>query len=427
MMLVQILSVLAVCLRVVIGLILVESIVCEKKSDKRGRISSIISGIVGGVAIGFGALYIDANDLVRIVAEVVVITLLIAMSYRIGYRKCLFIAIFYEMALGLGQFLVGAGIAIATLDKSYMDAATLLGQIAVWVMIAVAIIVSVMTVRRMQIKAALKYIVLVLFFGVITISSQNRLEIPQDDVFMWTILAACFVGGLLIFNMSKQMETEKKLAQMKAEQAELLEKDYTELNNAYATNAKLFHDFHNHIGMIRQLVSDEKYSDAIDYLDELQAPVKDFTDSKWTGDNTIDYLINTKVAGANESKIDMQIQVEYPRHANLKSADMCAIIGNLLDNALEAARKVPDEDKRFIRLTIRRINQMLVIKVENSYETELRAIDGQLQTTKTEGGIHGWGIKSVRAAVEKYEGTVQIAQEEQVFKVVATLSFDGVE
>lgn len=427
MMLVQILSVIAVCLHVAVGLILVELIVCEKKVDNKGRIFCIASGIVGGVAIGFGALYFDVNDLVRIAAEVVLITFLVAMSYRIEYRKCLFIIIFYEIALKLGQFLIGAGIAIASLDKSYIDATTMQGQIAVWAMIIVAIVSSVMIMRGIKIQVAIKYIVLVLLFGVITISNQNRLEVPQDDVFISTILATSFVCGILIFNMSKQVETEKKLAQMKNEQAELLEKDYTELNNAYATNAKLFHDFHNHIEMIRQLVSDEKYADAIGYLDELQAPVKELTDSKWTGDNTIDYLINTKVASANKNNVDIQIQIEYPRHANLKSADMCAIIGNLMDNALEAVNKVSDDDKRFINLTIRRINQILVIKVENGYEAELRTIDGQLKTTKTEGGIHGWGIKSVRAAVEKYEGTVQIAQEDQIFKVVATLSFEGIE
>ena len=60
--------------------------------------------------------------------------------------------------------------------------------------------------------------------------------------------------------------------------------------------------------------------------------------------------------------------MEFPRHTNLQSADLCAILGNLLDNALEAAGQVAQPDQRFVQLTIRRIHQMLVIKVENRHK-----------------------------------------------------------
>lgn len=81
--------------------------------------------------------------------------------------------------------------------------------------------------------------------------------------------------GCLVFRMNRQYEVEKELARLISEQAELLERDYTTLNNAYAVNAKLFHDFHNHIGALRQLLSHEKYAEAVQYLDELQAPVQE--------------------------------------------------------------------------------------------------------------------------------------------------------
>lgn len=90
----------------------------------------------------------------------------------------------------------------------------------------------------------------------------------------------------------------------------------------------------------------------MEYLDGLQTPVKEMTDAIWTGDETIDYLINSKAVSAEENEIKYQVQVEFPRHTNIRSTDLCAILGNLLDNGLEAAKQVPDPDQRFVRLTI---------------------------------------------------------------------------
>ena len=84
-----------------------------------------------------------------------------------------------------------------------------------------------------------------------------------------------------------------------------------------------------------------------------------------------------------------QLQVEFPSHTNIRSADLCAILGNLQDNALEASRQVPAAEQRDIRLTIRRIHQMLVIKVENPFVALPNEKDGVLQTAKAQNGLHG--------------------------------------
>ena len=151
--------------------------------------------------------------------------------------------------------------------------------------------------------------------------------------------------------------------------------------------------------------------------------MREMTDTIWTGDETIDYLINSMAARAKSDKIEFLIQVEFPRHTNVRSADLCAVIGNFLDNALEAARQASERERKYIRLTIRRINQMLVIKVENSFGTHLIKEGDVLKTTKAEEGLHGWGLKSARTAAEKYSGCVQTMYTDCVFQVVATLSF----
>ena len=115
------------------------------------------------------------------------------------------------------------------------------------------------------------------------------------------------------------------------------------------------------------------------------------------------------------------------RRTNIRSVDLCAILGNLLDNAIEAARQVPDRSGRTVTLTIRRIHQMLVIKVENTFAAAPIQENGGLKTTKTGGGLHGWGLKSARTAAEKYDGMVQTSVSGEVFRAVATLSCQGLE
>ena len=96
-----------------------------------------------------------------------------------------------------------------------------------------------------------------------------------------------------------------------------------------------------------------------------------------------------------------------------------------MDNALEAIKKEKDRF-RFVNLTIRRINDMLVIKVENGCSAAPTEMNGSLQTSKADKTLHGWGLRSVRAAAERYDGTIETEYNNQIFRAVVTLSFEAV-
>lgn len=349
------------------------------------------------------------------------------LEIRMGF----FVSIFYAAAVSLWQFLFAAWLGVLFHSAAWLEAKTERGQIALWIfhVLLSAVVLYFFMYRERAAKNAFRFASVVGvagFMAVITLSEQTVLKIADDTLGMWTILAVILMMSLLVFRLRRQYETERELAKLKSEQAELLERDYTALNNAYALNAKLFHDFHNHIGVLQQLLSHRKVDEAVQYLNALQAPMQEMTDTVWTGDETIDYLINSKAAAAKEGGIQMLVQVEFPRHTNIRSADLCAILGNLLDNALEASRQVPVTKQREIRLTIRRIHQMLVIKVENPLAALPNEKEGVLQTAKAQNGLHGWGLKSAQTAAEKYDGMVQTSYADEVFWAVATLSYKGV-
>lgn len=414
-------------LRVLGCLVLLYRLLSAGKPDKR----CILCGLAGSGVITAVLFLFPVSEFFRIGLEAVWIVVCFGRFRKADTRMSLFISIFYEIAVSFWLFLFSAGMGIAVGSEAYLESSSLYGQAAVWALHLLLAAFILYIVKHPDIDGKVGFrlvtmIILVGFLAVVTLSEQTVLVIPYDTLTMWTILSVVLMMSALVFNMNRQYETEKEVARLKSEQAELLERDYTALNHAYEVNAKLFHDFHNHIGILRQMLSRHNYDGALQYLDELQEPIKEITDTVWTGDETVDYLINSKTAAAASSQIQMRVQVEFPRRTNIRSADLCAIIGNLLDNGLEAARKVPDSRQRFLSLTIRRINQMLIIKVENSFADALRQENGRLKTTKREQGLHGWGLKSAQTAAEKYDGMIQTTYTETRFRAVATLSYHAV-
>lgn len=212
------------------------------------------------------------------------------------------------------------------------------------------------------------------------------------------------------------METE--IAQLKQEQAEILERDYRTLSRTYADNAKLYHDLHNHIEAIYQCLVQGDTEEAVKYCRELREPVQEIVQTIWTGDRAVDYLISSKISMAEQKGIRTEINIEFPRNANIRSVDLTAILGNLLDNALEAA-ETAEGRMRFLKLTIRRINAMLIIKAENGCGREPVSIKGEWQTGKKDAACHGWGLKSAETAAERYEGTVCTDYKNGVFRAAA--------
>ena len=413
--------------RTIVCLFLIFRLLSAKKPEKKS-----IAVVLAGVAVISIILNVmSLSDFYRMILETVLIAVCARCFQETDIRMSLFVGIFYEIAVTFWQFLFAAWLGVIFHSTTFLDYKTGYGRIAVWCfhLLLIALIWYVLQRPNMAGKEAFRFasvIALIGFVAVITLSEQTVLVIADDTLDMWTILAVVLMMSVLVFNMNRQYEVEKELTKLKSEQAELLERDYTNLNNAYAINAKLFHDFHNHIGVLRQLLSHSKTQEAIQYLDELQMPVKEMTDTVWTGDETVDYLINSKAVIAEENGIKYQVQVEFPQHTNIRSADLCAILGNLLDNALEAVKQISVPEQRLIQLTIRRINQMLIIKVENSFITSPVKQNGELKTSKDDSGLHGWGLKSAQTAAEKYDGMVQTSYNGHTFRAVASLSYQAV-
>ena len=389
---------------------------------KKPNVKVLLISVAGAAVSCIILLFTDIPLLYIPLCEVVAVLPCLELADRADRRNDLFFCIMYQIGISLWTFIFGKALSSFLGISEFSVRTVLWGQLPLWIVNIVLVIVAVLMYkgREITIRAA-SFAAVLGMFGVVAFSENTA---SGDMTFTYLILSVILLAGIMVHRLSRQYETEKELAELKEKQAELLERDYNVLNKAYSENAKTFHDMHNHIGAVRSLLTAEKYDKAIEYLDDLQKPVSGITSDVWTGDETVDYLINSRIAAAQNENISFETQIEFPKGTNIGGADLCAVLGNLLDNAFDAVRKDSSSESRSIRLIIRRINCMLVIKVANTFSGELRASDGKLKTTKTEKGLHGWGIESARTAAEKYSGTVQTTAENGVFTAVATMSFE---
>lgn len=270
------------------------------------------------------------------------------------------------------------------------------------------------------------YLVLMVIgsFGVVNLVKNTLSNLTSRDMMNWIVFSVIlFMAGVLVV-MYERRQHELDMIHFMQMKSQLVEENYKTLNKIYSTNAKTYHDFNNHITVLYQFLLNNEVDRALKYLDDLGTPIKTLIEKTWTSNEVIDVIINSKLEKMNEYGIHSNFNVEFPSNSDIQSQDICAILSNLLDNAIEACEKNKATSNKWINLTIRVINAMIVIKVENGIEVKPIIKNYNLLTSKADDKLHGWGIKSVKSAVEKYGGVINYTVSENKFKVVVTLNYN---
>lgn len=301
---------------------------------EKPNIKVLLISAAGAAVSCVALLFTDMPLLYIPLCEIVAVLPCLEFYRGTDRRKALFFCIMYQIGIALWTFIFGKALASVFGISEFSARTALWCQLPLWIVNIVLVIVAVLMYkgREVTIRAASLAAVLGMF-GVVAFSEDTT---SGDMTFTYLILSVILLAGIMVHRLSRQYETEKELAELKEKQAELLERDYNVLNKAYSENAKTFHDMHNHIGAVRSLLTAEKYDKAIEYLDDLQKPVSGIASTVWTGDETVDYLINSRIAAAENENICFETQIEFPKGTNIGGADLCAVLGNLLDNAFDA-------------------------------------------------------------------------------------------
>lgn len=203
---------------------------------------------------------------------------------------------------------------------------------------------------------------------------------------------------------------DKRIA---AYQRELIETHYAEVENMYRQIRGWRHDYRNHIQAMKAYAANGDMEAIRRYLDELDTDLSTVDTVIRTGNPMTDAILNSKISLARSKNIEVRADAHIPVKLRLSEMDLCCIIGNLFDNAIEASLRLP-ESERFIRVYMDMKGSQLYISFTNfTAGKKLSKLAGRFASTKGDG--HGFGLVRIDAIVERLDGYISRNSEDGAF------------
>ena len=211
-------------------------------------------------------------------------------------------------------------------------------------------------------------------------------------------------ANLLSKKMNRQVETY---------QQELVQTHYQEVENMYRQMRGWRHDWRNHLQALKIYAAKGDLPGIQRYLDELDTSLSALDMVIKTGNPMTDAILNSKISLAKAKGIEVMADAHIPVRLKSSEIDLCCILGNLFDNAIEASMKLP-EDKRLIRVYMDMKNTQLYISFTNfTAGKKMQKEGGLFRSTKGEG--HGFGLVRIDAIVERLDGYISRNSEDGAF------------
>lgn len=251
------------------------------------------------------------------------------------------------------------------------------------------------------------------------IQISRQPAISRIDLIGCTIVIfAINIFVVFLYDLQLETLTVKKEKELLEIQNEAKRKQLVLMSETEKTLKQQRHDFRNHLSSLAYYGSRKDWVGMEEYLTEINFKMKERTEILDTGNPSIDGIINYKKQLADKQGIDMDITMNVPTGLPISAINITAILGNLLDNSMEAVSML---EKRWISVHIFWTGNRLNIQVSNPCDGQAVQEKGKYLTTKEEKTWHGYGLQNVKEAVEQYEGTMKIDAQPNLFSVQITL------
>ena len=176
------------------------------------------------------------------------------------------------------------------------------------------------------------------------------------------------------------------------------------------------HDSHNHVQTMLALLEMNKIEELAAYMQEYATNSSSIEQFISSGNATLDALLSAKKAITVQKGINFEVQLRLPANLPLSDTDMCILLGNLLDNAIEACERMNEVEERYIYLLLETEDMHLRISLENSTNGHVRQIGSVFHTTKEDWQSHGFGLYTVNRIVEGHNGYCEYTHSNNVFR-----------
>ncbi|MDD6050556.1 MAG: ATP-binding protein [Clostridiales bacterium] len=228
-------------------------------------------------------------------------------------------------------------------------------------------------------------------------------------------------GGMVMLFAHDESRREMNLRLELEAMENLLNRQYEQYRQFERNNRtlhRIYHDLKHQLAFIRTEQNEDKRES---YLSELVQAIHVYEAEVNTGSSVLDTLLTSKNIVCKENHITMTCFADAHDLGFMDAMDVCAIFGNAIDNAIECEQKNGDPETRLIKVNVYTQNRFLLIRVENYCEEPVNFDSGLPVTTKTDSQMHGYGVKSMKRAIEKYGGHLNLEQEDTWFRITALI------
>ena len=273
-----------------------------------------------------------------------------------------------------------------------------------------------MTVK--EVAAAAIMAVTIFAFSNLSFLNENAPFASKERADIFSMRTLVDFGGIAILHAYQsrisEYVAEKELSAMNV----ILKSQYDQYRN-YQDSLDLiqmkYHDLKHQITALRVESDEEKRKKWIDAMEE---EVSAFENMSKTGNQVLDTILAAKIFHCRKNHIQITCVADGKLLDFMHVTDLCSVFGNALDNAIEHVIMIPEAEKRLIHLTVSAKKNFVFIKIENYCEDKIQRNENNLiTTTKTDRQNHGFGLKSIRAVVEKYNGSVDFGVNQNWFEL----------
>lgn len=252
------------------------------------------------------------------------------------------------------------------------------------------------------------------------------LFVPFTNMYIWMKLVASMLILIInLFAFYNYNELQEKALyraekQFLIQQVESYAKQLQEMSKLWQQTREYRHDMKQKYLLLESYLNRNEYGKIKEFY---QQSIEFFTEDEnvsKTGNISFDTIVNYKAAVAQKNNIKVKLNTMIPYNMLMEDVDLYSLLGNLFDNAVEAVRKV-QEDEREINLVAKMSGNNLYLEMENPYDGKLRKKGETYLTTKENGKEHGLGLQIVENIVNRHNGQIIIEDEQNYFKVKVLL------